>query len=210
MSRMQRIDSCEQPSAGVLTRAGCSRTLLDQTGTAPHLLYSGGSDSEWCVLTRPGSADVSRLHPRILECWSVDDARGVIIVTESAPDAVIADQFRPFGSSNPGTVLSVRLVAENIASARFDCIDASGGAGSTPDPGSARSQLVDVTRERVRLIASSGGLRRHCRNRDCAAHGLRRWRRRPVLPGTDGEVRGCSRLTSVAWPCTGALAGSST
>ena len=129
MSRMQRIDSCEQPDSGVVTRAGCSRTQLDQTGTAPHLLYSGGSDSEWCVLTRPGSAEVSRLHPRILECWSVDEARGVLIVTEWAPDAAIADQFRPFGATHPGSVLSVRLVAENIASARFDCLVTSGGTG---------------------------------------------------------------------------------
>ncbi|MYA40514.1 MAG: hypothetical protein F4Z31_01795 [Gemmatimonadetes bacterium] len=128
-SRMQRIDNCEQPHSGVVTRAGCSRTQMDQTGTAPHLLYSGGSNSEWCVLTRPGSADISRLHPRILECWSVDEARGMLIVTESAPEATIADQFRPFGASNPGTVLSVRLVTENIASARFDCVTTSGGTG---------------------------------------------------------------------------------
>ena len=126
-SRMQRIDNCEQPNSGVFTRAECSRTQLDQMGTAPHLLYSGGSDSEWCVLTRPGSADVSRLHPRILECWSVDEARGMLIVTESAPGSVIADRFRPFGASHPGSVLSVRLVAENIASARFDCLVTSGG-----------------------------------------------------------------------------------
>lgn len=129
VSRMQRIDSCEQPSSGVVTRAGCSRTQMDQTGSAPHLLYSGGSDSEWCVLTRPGASDVSRRHSRILECWSVDEARGLLIVTESSPDAAIADQFRPFGASHPGTVLSVRLVAENIVSARFDCLVTSGGSG---------------------------------------------------------------------------------
>ena len=131
VSRMQRIDSCQQPHSGVFTRAGCSRTQMDQTGTAPHLLYSGGSDNEWCVLTRPGSADVSRSHPRILECWSVDEARGMLIVTESVPDAAIADQFRPFGASHPGTVLSVRLVVENIASARFDCVAVSGTAPRT-------------------------------------------------------------------------------
>ena len=128
-SRMQRIDNCEQPHSGVATRAGCSRTQMDQTGTAPHLLYSGGSDTEWCVLTRPGSADVSRSHPRILECWSVDEARGMLIVTEWAPDATIADQFRPFATSHPGSVLSVRLAAENVVSARFDCVTTSGGTG---------------------------------------------------------------------------------
>ena len=126
-ARMQRIDSCQQPHSGVATRAGCSRTQMDQTGSAPHLLYSGGSDTEWCVLTRPGSADASRRHSRVLECWSVDEGRGMLIVTEWAPNATIADQFRPFAASHPGSVLSVRLVAENIASARFDCVTASGG-----------------------------------------------------------------------------------